>query len=99
MNHSRLASLIEDRLNAVRSINPDQQRMEEINFRLAEVDASLESIKDSIEKGLPVNFIKDRIDKLSKEQPNADLMSFHMSMRWTRLMSVYLVPEVGLEPT
>ncbi len=68
VNISRLESLIEQRLIAYKSLTPDNSRIAKLEGELADVIGRLENIKDGIEKGLPMDFIGDRITMLERRK-------------------------------
>ena len=62
----RLPGLIKKRLQAL--CNSKAPITEEIDRELAEIQRKMENIKDSIERGVDVDFIKDRLEKLDKRR-------------------------------
>ena len=72
VNISKMETLIEQRLKSSKTLLPENARVTEIEDELADIQSRLENIKDGIEKGLPLNFIGDRINRLESQRQDLE---------------------------
>jgi DNA invertase Pin-like site-specific DNA recombinase len=66
INRERLPDLVRQRAQGL--LNRRTSDTQDIDSELADVHQKMENIKDSIEKGVGVDFIRDRLEKLDKRR-------------------------------